>query len=522
MDGLKKFLRTLRRVHFWIICPLVVVMGLVGWFLTIGTLKKEKQKNLSEIESKYQTVSSLGNEPVHPNDKIEQGMNKMIVARREEVAAAWQEKWDQQTREGGVLTWPDFDWKEDTKREFMSKVSGLRPIEKEVPFPLPPGQDLRKGLRGLYRDYIKDELPKMAEMIGAAWLPVEGGNRSGLQARIEGMSSTAATGIRPDEAIVAWSGANQQELQEQHFNWEGKGNFGRDGGRGATTGNTEPSLLEILYAQEDLWVLKAVMQVIQRANADATARFNATVKEIEWLRIGSAAINSDGRITRASAVEAEVAGPGRERGGSDRERFARTEGSEGDFRGGDGPRDEMGPGMGAAPVDPGDGRYVDKDYKALEPGKLRAVWASTGAVPPEDAYLVVAKWIPVRMRLKVDQRKLHKLLVECANSELTIEVREVRVNPPNDGRRGGGGGIGIFEGGDERGRTGRQGQTNTESNFSFDFTVEIYGIVYIYNPVDRSIIGYEEDTKGGEAAPADEGDVALYERLRKIGIAFGV
>ena len=113
MDGLKKFLRTLRRVHFWIICPLVVVMGLVGWVMTIGTLKKEKQKNRSEIESKFQTVSSLGSEPIHPNVKIEQGMDKMIVARREEVAAAWQEKWDQQTREGGVLTWPDFDWKED-------------------------------------------------------------------------------------------------------------------------------------------------------------------------------------------------------------------------------------------------------------------------------------------------------------------------------------------------------------------------------------------------------------------------
>jgi hypothetical protein len=481
MDKLKNFLRTLRRVHFWIICPLVVVMGLVGWFLTIGKLQDETKKNLSDIEGKFNAAESLAREQIHPNDDVANGMEKLIGTRRTEVAAAWQEKWDQQTRDGGVLTWPDFDWPENVKREFLATVRDKRPIEKNVAFPLDPSDDLRVGLRRSYRDYIQDELPKLAKMVGSVWLPSESSTSRG--------AAVVPDGFRLDETIVAWNGENQKELQDAHFNWDVSGGGGSRFGGGRTTNagtDNPPTLLEILYAQEDLWVLRAVMQVIQRANANASARFNATVKEIEWLRIGSQAVRSEGRVTRIADTSVPETGAG----------------TYADVRTGDGGEmyvDESGMGgTQAVGPDPGEGRYVDKDYKKLEENKLRTVMQATESVAPEDAYLVVAKRIPVRMRLKVDQRKFHRLLVECANSELTIEVREVRVNPSKSLVGGN-----SYRGGSDEYSPNSQSTVQDEKTFSYDLTVEIYGIVYIYNPVDRNIIG-DEEAEGD----ADEGEVA--------------
>ena len=225
MGGLKNLLRTLKRLHFWIICPLIVVMGLVGWFLTIGKLQKEKKKNLSDIQSKFSAMDTLTREAVHPNDNVKEGMEQMISLRRGEVAQAWQEKWDQQTKEGGVLTWPEFNWPNNQSKEFTDQVKDLRPIEKTVPYPLPKEEDLRIGLRRLYRDYIRDELPKLAEMIGAAWIPTD--NRIGGP-RMEG---AMRGGARIDESIVAWNPENQKEIQEEHFNWEPRAGMGGMPGR---------------------------------------------------------------------------------------------------------------------------------------------------------------------------------------------------------------------------------------------------------------------------------------------------
>ena len=75
-------------------------------------------------------------------------------------------------------------------------------------------------------------------------------------------------------------------------------------------------------------------------------------------------------------------------------------------------------------VDPAEKRYVDKNYQPLAGEALRAAMTSTD---PEDAYLAVAKRMPVRMRFQMDQRAIPRLLLACSNSPLTIEVRQVRV-----------------------------------------------------------------------------------------------
>src|SRR5262249_9134089 len=77
--------------------------------------------------------------------------------------------------------------------------------------------------------------------------------------------------------------------------------------------------------------------------------------------------------------------------------------------------------------DPAEGRYVDDKYKRLEAARLRSALKST---TPEDALLAVAKRMPVRIRVSIDQRRLNLLLAQCGNSNLPVEVRQVRINCP--------------------------------------------------------------------------------------------
>ena len=155
--------------------------------------------------------------------------------------------------------------------------------------------------------------------------------------------------------------------------------------------------------------------------------------------------------------------------------------------------------MGGAVVvaDPADQRYVDKNYEPLEGATLRQVLSSTESMDPQNAYLAVAKRIPVRMRISVDQKKLPRFLVECANAELTVEVRQLRLNPGDDGMMPGGMGMGMGMGRGEMSSAREpglrgMGQSGTETNpFPFDVTAEIYGIIYLYNPVDNRAMGIE-------------------------------
>ena len=156
--------------------------------------------------------------------------------------------------------------------------------------------------------------------------------------------------------------------------------------------------------------------------------------------------------------------------------------------------------------DPAEGRYVDEHYKPLSASQLRQVMSDFQAVDPSLAYLAVAKRVPVRFRVKLDQAGLDRLLTECANSPLTIEVRQVRINPTDTGamdiftmprggegdmkRRGGppsriqleGPGLGV-------GQNTLSGADAIDAQSTTDVTAEIYGIVYIYNPVDEQVLG---------------------------------
>ncbi|MCH7727584.1 MAG: hypothetical protein IH991_14025 [Planctomycetes bacterium] len=110
---------------------------------------------------------------------------------------------------------------------------------------------------------------------------------------------------------------------------------------------------------------------------------------------------------------------------------------------------------------------------------------------PNKARLAVAKRMPIRMVLQMDQRKLIDLIANCGNSKLPIEIRQVRINATATSRvgqpRGNNDGIGARLLGQQPvrlgGARGGIGRTATAAKGKFDVPIELFGVVYIYNPV---------------------------------------
>ena len=193
-------------------------------------------------------------------------MDALISNYAQEVQKGWQMQYD---RQAGVLVWPA-----SFTQGFRDAVDKLRPIEQIPPPPTPIQFDLTLDLRGEYADFIEPELPKLAETIGTFWRasslgasPFGGGDASGLAGGLAGAmpmpGGTPMAGAQVqldasgnpivlDNSIVLWDPANQQEILMTHF--------------GFVARDRRPPTLEVLYAQEDLWVLENIMDIIKATN----------------------------------------------------------------------------------------------------------------------------------------------------------------------------------------------------------------------------------------------------------------
>jgi hypothetical protein len=158
-----------------------------------------------------------------------------------------------------------------------------------------------------------------------------------------------------------------------------------------------------------------------------------------------------------------------------------------------------------------DYRYVDNNKKPI-------------SATQEHPYAEF-KMMPIRMSLKMDQRKIPKLLVECANSTMPVEVHRIQVNSSDDlgssrstaSLRGPSPGPGMpgpgmpgpgmpGPGMPGMGMPGMMGNSAEakEANIK-NVPVEIVGIIYIYKPPDPKRVGTGaamEETAAMPGAPA--------------------
>jgi len=208
-----------------------------------------------------------------------------------------------------------------------------------------------------------------------------------------------------------------------------------------------PTSLQVRQAQEDLWVYQALLKIVAKLNEFAKGNYNAKVKEIQDLLIGVEAgkeFEEGMRPGRLFKLENPAAAAGTQ---------------------------QVAAGPGEAAPNPEAGRYVDEEGKPL---------TDPAAAPPE------FKRMPVYMRLVMDQREIGRLLVECANSPLPVEVRRLHVRTKQSGKS-------------SQTQVQQQPMSEKELN-SYDMVVELEGLIYIFNPPDATKLG--EVAAAAGAAPA--------------------
>ncbi|QDU92751.1 hypothetical protein [Lignipirellula cremea] len=466
MDQLKPYLKVLQEHWFWFSCLAICLLTGVMWFLGTGSLKASFQTEYSRIKGKINEANTLASAQEHPNDQSREGMEALIADIKRSVRVAWHKQYDEQGEE--IFVWPD-----GLRESFRNKVKDMRPIE-ALGFPPNRANTLNFEHRSEYANFIKAELPKLAKIVGARWAPTATtrGNDGAAGSNRPSAETAAPRNTQTTEEVVQWSAANQGAIQNERFDW-------------SDANDRSPTTLELLYAQEDYWVLQALLQIISDTNQNAVSpqQKEVVIRRIDSIEIGKDARAEVGSIMRLSG---QAAGP---EGGGEGQGVP-----VGDM--GPAPDDGMGGGGGAENVgpstDPAHLRYVDKNYKRLSAEALRN---ARNSEEPDLAYLAVAKRMPVRLRLRMNQLAIPRLLVACANADLTVEVRQLRVN-----RKAAAGGANTSS--STPGNEQTSASVATDAAFPWDVDVEIYGIVYIYNPVDEEKLKFTAENEPG-AAPGN-------------------
>lgn len=340
-----------------------------------------------------------------PIESLPPQMKESVQETRESVLTEWKRQYEHQQT---VLRWP-----RALGDDFVAAVQPLRPIETKVDFPTPPRQRLQIDYRERYANYVDQFLPRLATFIGSRWAPQSNATE---KKPVPGGRSQGNLDPQGKPEVIHWSPVDQKRLLEDHFDWSSQ----PDG---------VPTTLQLLYAQEDLWVLEAIVLIIRKPNGDARSNRDAVVKAIQRIRIGRNAVAHDRRIDQR---------------------------------------------------DPAYYRYVDAKGEPLSGDQLRSAMRS----PAGDPSLAVAKRLPVSMKLTMDQQRLNKLLIACGNSPLPLEVRRVRLDgAPLSDPLGEALNKEAADKATEDGNQGRKPQTNVPH--SPDVTVELDGLIYIYNPVKK-------------------------------------
>ena len=74
-----------------------------------------------------------------------------------------------------------------------------------------------------------------------------------------------------------------------------------------------------------------------------------------------------------------------------------------------------------------DKRYVDPSFEPIAATQVKAVLGGA-ELPENNLELIVAKRVPFRIAVEIDERKINEFIAICANSEFVFEVNQLRVN----------------------------------------------------------------------------------------------
>ncbi|MFN7874492.1 MAG: hypothetical protein ACK5PB_04195 [Pirellula sp.] len=599
MADIKQQLEVVKKQQFWILSGTVLVLVGVTFYLVSAAVTKKIEERTAAIKGKYSDVQTVrGKLDTHPNEFSHARMKTQIVAMNSDLQQAWNLQYEKQK---DLIKWPRTAFASEAVAGIFEK---LKPVEKYVAFPIEDATltgDLARiteSDRRVYRDYIAPVFDNITKPIKTEWkakLGV-GGAGAGMGGGMGGMGGgmgggyggmgggpgggyggmgggpgggpgggygEGEGGMGPGGAgsmapvskdLVRWSQASQQTLLGEIVPWYSL--------------NRAPSILEIYYTQEDIWLLDNVIRIIAATNEGAVENFQAAVREIEFIRMGKHA-KRDGSGGAAGGMGGMGGGYGGGYGAGYGGGSGGDDGESGMGMGGMGGAGMGGGGGGAAAsssADPGDKRYIsfapDTFFQERTAEELRSSFQDVNGSNAVDA---VAKRVPIRFRVKMNPERISELIVQCGNAPFMLEVYQVRVNAsasgitgmggmgggmggmaggmggmgmgPGGGGPGGGGpgggddsgeggygggmgpgggpgggmGMGGMGGGSGYGgyggMGGEMGSVKSKTAPAEEVPVEIYGLVYLYNP-PMDLSGIEvvsEDKANGDTSNAAAG-----------------
>ncbi len=546
----------LKKNRFWIACFMLAAAMIGTWFYATGVLKAATDKRVGEINTSNSTiegvmkVSAEEGASAHPNATTEAGMQVKLDELSESVLAAWQSRYEAQQK---IMQWPE---------EILTAALVLQFQRYNPPETLPAeekGQspNLIKLLE-VYKQQIPSQMKNICAIIQSDWKYQEQldkkaffGSTDDKQAEGGDAGESETEDGEADEddqdplnhtiadstaarQIVKWSDINQDLWFQKLTSFKG---------RDDNEFNTQlPSPSQVYMLQQDLWLLEAMFDIIRNVNARmdddgkpmmgpddkpmmVLANDLAPIKKIDHVVFGREALSSLGEITETAAAATIDSGGRGGLGGVAGRNSGSAKTSDSDTK------------LSYKGQPAFHGRYVNSNFEPIEADTIRKILTEK-TLPAENLELVVAKRVPVRIAVQMDERKIPDFLAACANSPFAFEVWQVRINEhdpkeeiklrgsegagdggiggrggePGGDRAGGAGdepsgkgiggatggsmgGIGGLGGGEGRGDGGSsdsKGHVALRKNY--DVGVEFYGIVKIYNPVHKEILTGEQTT----------------------------
>lgn len=561
MQQLKPVINFLKKHMFWLSSGLMAIFLIVAWYLAAQAVDAEKEKDIQALTSKIselESVMKVSAEGVpaevraHPNDVSKQGMEQRLVEARQATIKAWKVRREAQEP---IMVWPDEVLKNPEFLKFFEQFSPPEGRDKI------PQEKVARYLQ-IYTREIPKRMPEICSIIGTKWDAEAEEKTADAKAKKDDQASgdsqdspSAAVAKDGGDApnVVLWNGDNQKLWQEKLTQFKG------------FDGNTEAfaTAYQVFALQQDLWLLEAIFKVIKQVNGDADANDLAAIREIDHIAFGREArakVGSLSPVDTRLAAGAGAEGAGTELGA----------GPSGPPPGGPGAPPPGAPGSAPAPggapageaaatpfvsleasdplfaLGPFHGRYVDAQGEPLPIQKVHDVLKPTNkALPDQDLELVVARRVPVRIALKMQENKIPAFIAACANSPFCFEINQIRLNRHEPGEKielnggvkskagtggggggsqerdtptvgiggaaGGGGSAGLDGGGEEPTKTKPTGSTGpmaAERRTNLLIEVEFTGFVKIYNKVDESRLlpeGQQTAPNNSAALPADGG-----------------
>ncbi len=417
MDKVKIYLGYAAKYHFWILCVVVVLIGLFGWSKARGVLDEEFAANKGTVTGKFTALQGVQANSNHPNSEWATALSELTKQEQDEVDKTWKAVYATQQE---VLAWP------------AVMPSGFVDFIQRNP----PDAEIPPQWRSIYQtEVIKEEFPKLAKIVEAAPMSTEGRGRTattpGMPLAAVPAPSTPAGDASATQYRVSWT---NQDAVYNHL---------------SLPGGSTPSSFQIRIRQEDYWVYQALLNIIRRTNDGSL--YTPRIKVIRDLAIGA----NTAKLFEKGMGPGHITMINKPEGGESASAAVDGEAGEGE------------------PM-PDQGRYLAEDGTILPAG-------TSGEQQ--------LKRLPIYLNLVMDQREITRLLTECANYPLPVEVRQLRINP---------GGSAVTPSAAAAPQAGRGGAAapGTPTGESFDVSVELHGIIYIYNPPDPGKLG------GGEAGIA--------------------